>query len=289
MKTAIIGGSGKMGRWFASFLSAEGKEVIIIGREQQKLEKTAAELGISFSTDIKNAGQADAVIVSVPVDYFEDVIRQLSPYTHPQQVILDVTSVKTLPVEAMQQHISKGKVLGTHPVFGPGARSLANQNFVLTPTNEQEKELALKVEAYLKERGASVRLMTPQQHDDMMAVILGLAHYIAIVSADTISDFERLKDMEAVGGITYKVLLTLVESVISEDPSLYASLQMNLPRLPHYQQLFQQKGEEWAELVQQQDKQQFIQRMKEIRKKLEAKNPDFGKAYDNMYKIADNL
>jgi len=289
MKTAIIGGSGKMGRWFASFLSAEGKEVIIIGREQQKLEKTAAELGISFSTDIKNAGQADAVIVSVPVDCFEDVIRQLSPYTHPQQVILDVTSVKTLPVEAMQQHISKGKVLGTHPVFGPGARSLANQNFVLTPTNEQEKELALKVEAYLKERGASVRLMTPQQHDDMMAVILGLAHYIAIVSADTISDFERLKDMEAVGGITYKVLLTLVESVISEDPSLYASLQMNLPRLPHYQQLFQQKGEEWAELVRQQDKQQFIQRMKEIRKKLEAKNPDFGKAYDNMYKIADNL
>ena len=289
MKTAIIGGSGKMGRWFASFLSAEGKEVIIIGREQQKLEKTAAELGISFSTDIKDAGQADAVIVSVPVDCFEDVIRQLSPYTHPQQVVLDVTSVKTLPVEAMQQHISKGKVLGTHPVFGPGARSLANQNFVLTPTNEQEKELALKVEAYLKERGASVRLMTPQQHDDMMAVILGLAHYIAIVSADTISDFERLKDMEAVGGITYKVLLTLVESVISEDPSLYASLQMNLPRLPHYQQLFQQKGEEWAELVRQQDKQQFIQRMKEIRKKLEAKNPDFGKAYDNMYKIADNL
>ena len=289
MKTAIIGGSGKMGRWFASFLSAEGKEVIIIGREQQKLEKTAAELGISFSTDIKDAGQADAVIVSVPVDCFEDVIRQLSPYTHPQQVILDVTSVKTLPVEAMQQHISKGRVLGTHPVFGPGARSLANQNFVLTPTNEQEKELALKVEAYLKERGASVRLMTPQQHDDMMAVILGLAHYIAIVSADTISDFERLKDMEAVGGITYKVLLTLVESVISEDPSLYASLQMNLPRLPHYQQLFQQKGEEWAELVRQQDKQQFIQRMKEIRKKLEAKNPDFGKAYDNMYKIADNL
>ncbi|GAI64600.1 unnamed protein product, partial [marine sediment metagenome] len=31
--------------------------------------------------------------------------------------------------------------------------------------------------------------------------------------------------------ITYKVLLTLVESVLSEDPELYASLQMNLPNI----------------------------------------------------------
>ena len=289
MKVAIIGGSGKMGRWFARFLSSEGKEVVIIGRSRQRLEKTAAELGISFSTEIRDAGQADAVIVSVPVGCFEDVIKRLSPHTHPQQIILDVTSVKTLPVEAMQRHIKKGKVLGTHPVFGPGARSLANQNFVLTPTGEAENELAARIQDYLKERGARVRLMTPQQHDDMMAVILGLAHYIAIVSADTLSGFDRLKDMEAVGGITYKVLLTLVESVVSEDPSLYASLQMNLPRLPHFQQLFQQRCHEWEEMVEQKDRQQFIKRMKIIRQQLEAKNPDFGKAYDNMYKIADGL
>jgi len=289
MKVAIIGGSGKMGRWFTSFLSSEGKEVVIIGRSRQKLADAAKELGVAFSTDIKDAGQADAVIVSVPVDCFEDVIKQLSPHTHPQQVILDVTSVKTLPVEAMQKYIKQGKILGTHPVFGPGARSLTNQNFVLTPTNEAENELASKIKAYLEERGSSVRLMSPQHHDDMMAVILGLAHYIAIASADTISGFERLKDMEAVGGITYKVLLTLVESVVSEDPSLYASLQMNLPRLPHFQQLFQQRCREWEELVEQKDRQQFIKRMQDIRRQLEAKNPDFGKAYDNMYKIADNL
>ena len=127
-----------MGRWFARFLSAEGKEVVIIGRGRQRLEKTAAELGVSFSTDIKDAGQADAVIISVPVDCFEDVIKRLSPHTHPRQAILDVTSVKTLPMEAMQRHIKSGSILGTHPVFGPGARSLSNQNFVLTPTNEAE-------------------------------------------------------------------------------------------------------------------------------------------------------
>ena len=95
--------------------------------------------------------------------------------------------------------------------------------------------------------------------------------------------------MEAIGGITYKVLLTLVESVISEDPELYASLQMNLSGLPDFQERFQQSCREWAELVKQKNRQQFIHRMKAIRQKLEENNPDFGKAYDNMYKIAENL
>ena len=131
--------------------------------------------------------------------------------------------------------------------------------------------------------------MTPQQHDDMMAVILGLAHFIAIASADSLVQFEHLKEMEAIGGITYKVLLTLVESVISEDPSLYASLQMNLPRLPEFQKRFQQSCRDWAELVEHKNQQQFIRKMKAIRQKLEAGNPDFGRAYDNMYKIAEGL
>ena len=34
MKIGIIGGSGKMGKWFARFLMQEGYEVVISGREQ---------------------------------------------------------------------------------------------------------------------------------------------------------------------------------------------------------------------------------------------------------------
>ena len=51
MKIAIIGGSGKMGRWFARFLIEAGHEVIITGRNQQKLEKTREQLGVQVTTD----------------------------------------------------------------------------------------------------------------------------------------------------------------------------------------------------------------------------------------------
>ncbi len=289
MKIAIIGGSGRMGHWFASLLAAEGKDILLIGRNQQKLEKSLGSLKASVSTDFSDTKTADAVIISVPVNHFEETVRKLSPHTHPQQIILDVTSVKTLPIDVMHKHIKTGRILGTHPVFGPGARSLANQNCVLTPTNEQENILAQRVKSYLESRGAKVSLMTPDEHDEMMAVILGLAHFIAIVSADSLSAFNRLKDMEPIGGITYKVLLTLVESVISEDAELYASLQMSLPHLPQFQQRFQQNCTDWAEMVKQKDSQGFVQRMQGIRKKLEHSNPDFGKSYDNMYKIAEVL
>ena len=179
--------------------------------------------------------------------------------------------------------------LGTHPVFGPGAKGIANQNFVLTPTNQRETTFAQKIRKYLETRGAKVTLMTPQEHDETMAVILGLAHFIAIVSADTLVSFDRLKQMEAISGITYKVLLTLVESVVSEAPELYASLQMSLPNMMEIEKLFQQRVKTWTGLVEKKDKQEFVEKMKALRSRFEKVNPDFGKAYENMYEIVEGL
>ncbi|MCK5577864.1 MAG: prephenate dehydrogenase [Dehalococcoidales bacterium] len=289
MKIAIIGGTGKMGRWFAHFLAAEGEGVTLIGRNREKLEAAGRELGVASSTNLAEVEAADVILLSVPVDTFEEVVNKLGTHTHSGQTILDVTSVKERPVALMQRYIKQGKVLGTHPVFGPGARSLANQNVVLTPTNQAENILAEKVKSYLEARRARVRLMSPLEHDDMMAVILGLAHYIAIVSADSLLGFEKLAELEAIGGITYKVLLTLVESVLTEDPELYTSLQMNLPRLPEMQERFQQSAGSWAGLVKDGNRSEFIRRMKLLRSKLEVDNPNFGKAYDNMYRIAEGL
>jgi len=166
---------------------------------------------------------------------------------------------------------------------------MANQNFILTPTNEEETALAQKVREYLLTRGARVTLMTPQEHDEVMAVILGLSHFIAIVSADTLISLGRLKRMEAIGGTTYKLLLTLVESVISQDPEFYASLQMSLPNMTKIEELFQGSSKTWAELVENKDRREFVHRMNILRDKLKKDNPDFGKAYQNMYKLLEEL
>jgi len=287
MKVAILGGSGKMGQWFARFLLKEGNQVTIIGRDESKLLGVQQQLKVDIATDMKAVGEADVILISVPIDAFEQVTEQIAPYTNSGQIIADVTSIKTFPVEAMHKHIKNGLLLGTHPVFGPGAMSLTNQNFVLTPTNEKETALAQKAKQYLEERGARATLMTPEEHDEMMAVVLGLSHFIAIATADSLLSLDKFKQMKEISGTTYKVLLTLVESVVSEDPELYASLQMSLPKMVETEELFQTNLKKWADLVKNQDRQEFIRRMNALKSKLEEVNPEFGSAYANMYRLIE--
>ena len=287
MKVAIIGGTGKMGRWFANFLRQDGQEVVIIGRSENKLREVKEQLGIEVSPRLEVVKNADAVLISVPIDSFAEVVKQLQPHLHSKQIITDITSVKVLPVETMHKYIKTGLVLGTHPVFGPGARDVRNQNFVLTPTNEKETALAQKAKQYLEARGAKATLMSPQEHDEMMAVILGLSHFISIVSADVLLNFDKLKQMKAISGTTYRVWLTLIESVLSEDPELYASLQMHLPKIAEIEELFQRSIKTWADIVKNKDREKFVMRMRTLKDRMEMTDPDFGQAYENMYRLLE--
>ncbi len=276
-----------MGRWFARFLLAAGNEVVITGRSEDKLRDLKTQLDVTVSTDLAVIKSADAVMISVPIESFEDVVKQLQSHIQPQQVVIDITSIKALPVAMMHRHLKAKLILGVHPLFGPGARDIVKQNFVLTPINQPETELAEKISQYLIARGARVVLMSPQEHDEMMTVILGLAHFIAIVAADTLLSFGRFPETEAVSGTTYKVLLTLIESVISEDPELYASLQMNLPGLTQIEETFVRNSQTWAQMVKNGNRQGFVNRMSNLKESLEKNDPNFKQAYQNMYRLLE--
>jgi prephenate dehydrogenase len=289
LKIAIIGGSGKMGQWFANFLSKEGKDILLIGRNEKKLLEIKKKGGVDVTTDLAAVNSMDVVLISVPIDSFREVVKQLSSYTHSKQIIIDITSIKASPVGIMHQYIKRGVVLGTHPMFGPGATTIVNHNFILTPTNDEETALAQKIKQYLEARRAMVSLMTPDEHDEMASVILGLTHFIALASADTFLNLDKSKEMRKIGSTTFKLMLTLVESVISQNPELYASLQMNLPNMTYLQKLFQRNVKVWAELVESKDKQGLIDRMKILKNNLSNVAPNFKTSYANMYKIVQGL
>jgi len=286
-KIAIIGGSGKMGRWFARELKEEGFSVVISGRNRERLSEAARELGVPFASDNKDAVKdAGVILISVPIDSFEGVVKEISPLVKPGQIVVDFTSVKAMPVRVMHQYIKSGLILGMHPVFGPGAVSFSGHNFVLTPVDEREGALAAKVKEWLESRGANVSIMTAEEHDQMMSVVLGLAHFIAIVAADTLSGTGQLKELKAIGGITYRALLTLIESVISEDPELYAAIQMALPEMEQAHNIFLDRGRIWSDIVKNGNRAEFVTRMSALKKAFEESDAEFARAYENMYKLA---
>jgi prephenate dehydrogenase len=285
MKIAIIGGYGNMGRWFARHLSGEGRQVVISGRNQAKLHEAAEQLGVESATNEQAVTVADAVILSVPIDSFEAVAKEIAPHTHAGQYIFDITSIKARPVEIMHKYIHNGTILGVHPMFGPGAAGFRGQRFVLTPTNDVERALADKTKTYLEGRGAKVELMKPGEHDEIMSIVLGLSHFIALVSADTLASLGRLKDAQQVSGTTYRMLLTLAEGVVCEDADFYSSLQMNLPGLANIEKLFKEKAGEWSALVSEGKRQEFIDRMTALKNTFEKEDPGFTAAYKDMYRL----
>lgn len=289
MKIAIIGGAGKMGKWLAGFLQKEEHEIMVSDINKDALTALQESLGVTAVSNSKAMAEADVVLLAVNIDSFEEAVKEISPYVRPGQIILDVTSIKEQPVELMHKYLEKALVLGTHPLFGPGAKDAASQNFVLTPTNETEAALAQKVMSYLQKHNARVTLMTPRKHDEMMAVVLGLAHFISIVAADTLAEIGKQSQLKAIGGSTFRVLTTLVESVVSEDPELYATLQMKLPYVTEVEELFQMHAAKWADIVKNKDRQTFITQMTALKYKFATDNTNFGQAYENMYKIMEWL
>lgn len=286
LKIAIIGGAGKMGQWLARHLIQEGHQVTLIDCQAGSLEAACRALRANPGS-LQSAGEADSIIIAVPIDAFEGVVRELSGYVHSGQQVMDITSVKCMPVAVMHRLLPSCRILGAHPVFGPGAAGLQGHNVVLTPVTGDEERLASRVRAYLETRGARAAVMSPEKHDRMMAVVLGLAHYIAIVAGDTLLGLADLKEMEQVGGVTFKALLTLVASVLSEDPALYASIQMHLP-LEALEAGFQQQAADWADTVKRHDRQGFIQRMSALHQKLEQLDLDSDQAYRNLYRLVDS-
>ena len=274
-----------MGRWLARALNAEGLRVVLIDRDAARVQEAAHALGVMGGSDFTLVHEAAAVVLAIPIDSFAGVAQELAPHTHAGQIVFDITSVKAMPVRVMHQYLPNCRVLGTHPVFGPGANGLSGHNVVLTPTSPPEQALAERLKKALEERGGRVALLAPEAHDRAMAVVLGLAHFIAIAAGDTLLGLDDLQALLAVSGVTFRALLTLVVSVLSEDPALYNSIQMNLPALPAIEQGFIKKAGEWADIVHGQDREAFLRRMTALKEKLEALGLDGDEAYQGLYRL----
>ena len=287
MKFAIIGGAGKMGRWCAEQLLAEGHQIVLSGRRREPLERVAGKLGVTVMENRAAVAGAEVCILSVPIDSFEAVVKEIAPAVPPNAVVVEITSIKTMPSRVMREHLPNARCLSLHPMFGPGARSPNGQNFILTPADAAEEALAAKAREYLEARGGRVRQMTPTEHDDMMTVILGLSHFIAIVTADTLLDFAGLESSRSFSSTTYRVLLDLVESVVAEDPNLYAALQLNMPGITGVEDNFKRHAEEWAQIVRGGNRDEFVRRMSALKEQFKARDPEFHRAYDNLYRIAE--
>jgi prephenate dehydrogenase len=278
-----------MGRWFTRLFVNEGFSVVVSSRTRSKAEALRDEFGVELARSNVDALEgADWILLCVSLDSLDPVLREIGSHLRPDQVVMDIGSIKEIPVNLMHTHVEHAVTLGTHPVFGPGAKSLVGQNFVLTPESEEEKRFAGEFKGWLEERGTAVSVMSPRKHDMLMSLVLGFPHFVGLVAGDTLADNADFVGAKSVGGATYKLLLTLAEAVSSEEPVFYSNLHMSLPEMQKIEGLFLSKVEEWLELVKRKDCDGFSRRMQQVKKRLKKLDPDYESAYQAMYRLLDD-
>lgn len=161
-------------------------------------------------TSLHEAARCSVVILAVPVSGLAEVVDAIAPHLRPGTLVVDVGSVKTIPVEIMRKGLPPHvEILATHPLFGPqSARGgIHGLKIAVCPVRGRRR---LRAAAFLRKvLGLEVILTTPEAHDREAAAVQGLTHLIAKVlvameplpTRMTTRSFELL--MQAVGMVRH--------------------------------------------------------------------------------------
>lgn len=207
----IIGGTGQMGQLFKRFFEKNNCKVLISSRRTKLKPEDCAR-------------QSDVVLVSVPIEDTISIIKKISPCINSDSLLIDTTSIKEEPVDAMLRH-AKCEVIGMHPVFGPNVSSLQDQTIVLCPARTK-KWLKWIVDIFEK-NNARVKITTPQKHDEMMSVIQGLNHFSTLSVAHAMKNLRiSIEESLAYTSPIYKLRMAMVGRILNQNPNLYANIEI---------------------------------------------------------------
>ena len=210
-RVTVIGGSGKMGGFFVEQLLSFGHQVNILGRNDWE---NAPQL----------LGEADLVIVSVPIERTVEIIEKTAGYLTPSATLADLTSIKTPIVRAMLDRHS-GPVLGLHPMFGPGVDSFMAQNVVVCPARHQQAYQWFL--DFLADQGSKLIWCTPQEHDRMMAIVQAIRHFSTFALGAFLAEEEidLSRSLEFASPL-YRTQFNLVSRLFTQDASLYLNVML---------------------------------------------------------------
>ena len=231
---AVIGGHGKIGALFSRIFADLGHRVIV------------ADVDTPVSAS-EAAAAADVTVVSVPIDVTEQVIGEVGPHVRETGLLMDVTSVKSAPVDAMLA-ATRASVVGTHPMFGPSVHTLQGQRVVVC--RARGDAWGTWVVQALSSRGLVITETTPAQHDRAMAVVQVLTHFQTQVLGVTLSRLGMpLEETLRFTSPAYLLELYVAARHLAQSPALYGPIEMRNPRTGEVTEAFGAAARELAAVI----------------------------------------
>ena len=169
-------GFGRFGQLTARYLAGD-LDVFVYNRSDK--EDAIAAMGAA-PVSLETVCNQPVVVLCVPISRMQDMLGVIGPLLKPSTVVVDVCSVKTLPVQWMQDILpAEVSILATHPMFGPdsAADSLTGRKIVLCPVRLSPERYAC-IRKTLASMGLVLMETTPEAHDRQIATTLALTHFI---------------------------------------------------------------------------------------------------------------
>jgi len=215
MRTLGIIGFGQFGRLAAQHLRTRF-DVAVTDMEDRSAE--AAALGVAW-LPLEEIATREIVIVAVPVQAMRGVFERIAPHLRPGALVIDVGSVKTLPVRWMLELLpAEVDIVATHPLFGPQSAKpgLTGLRLVVCPVRGGRETGVARI---AREAGLVVNLTTPEEHDEEMAYVQALTHLIGRSLANLGIPDEMLKTP------SYQHLLDLCGLIGDDSFELFTAIQ----------------------------------------------------------------
>lgn len=260
----VIGGGGKMGRWFTDFLHSQGYAVTVADPVNHVDEFVCVDSWI-------DAGNIFAVtVVAAPLQASAQILEQMAERGH-GGLIFDIGSLKTPLIPALRKLAASGaEVTSVHPMFGPDTDLLSDKHVVfLDAGSATAKSAAKTLFASTMARQTDMEL---EEHDRLIAYVLGLSHALNIAFFGVLaSSGESVPRLADISSTTFDSQLEVASRVAAENPNLYFEIQsLNEYGLEPLEALMT-AVQEIADAVRDQDEAAFVQLMENGRRYLDSR------------------
>lgn len=218
LRALVIGGLGRMGEWMSRYLDMVGYAVDVADR----VERESAFCRVhDWQARVQDY---DLIVVAVPLRPSNDILLSLAELK-PRGLVFDIGSLKSPLREGLDAlHLSGCRVCSVHPMFGPNEIGLSGRHILFVDVGNQQA--IAEARALFAHTAAECVELSLQEHDEVMAWVLGLSHLVNIAFAGALArSGEKVPLLKRISSSTFNAQLKVATQVVSENPHLYYEIQ----------------------------------------------------------------
>ncbi|MGB5293121.1 MAG: bifunctional chorismate mutase/prephenate dehydrogenase [Lysobacterales bacterium] len=257
----VIGGLGRMGEWMARYLDMVGYRVDVADKIDRETPFTRVDDWQAAVDDY------DLIVVAVPLRPSNDILLKLAELK-PQCLVFDIGSLKSPMREGLDAMRESGcRICSVHPMFGPNEIGLSGRHILFVDVGNQQA--IVEARALFAHTAADCVELSLEEHDEVMAWVLGLSHLVNIAFAGALAQSgEKVPLLKQISSSTFNAQLNVATQVVSENPHLYFEIQQGNINTQEVSEQFRKVLDELMTAVGNQDEAIFTHHMRAARKRL---------------------